>query len=357
MHDPMWPTKTPLASNRGRPVSRIQRVLAVAPAEPVFGPEVFAPIECLGACLQGAREVARVHALQPTVDAAFPFDRATRELEPAPVEVGAPPVRPGHPDHCRRAVGQQPEPFFALAQRVFSAAPLDVDRQQRDDQRGLEEREGRPRDDPPPVLLPHGRLTKPDRAAGRQAALGDAPAAQLAPVEHGSGERQQRRLDRCRRLALQQAKRGFRTPLADFLDGQQRTADDAAAQLVAVEPEDRRAGHGVELAQCALLDLWRSFGVERQDRIEDDRTRRQLGAALQHLPEGELVVPAERQSIAELLKLAAQCGAPEVFEPRRSDHHADAGRVGQQRQSGFDDARRIVRDDDRRACSAAAHRC
>ena len=112
-------------------------MLTIAPAEAVLDPEVFAPIECLGACLQGVREVTRVHAIQPTIDAAFLFDRAACELEPAPVEVGAPPVRPGHPDHRRRAVGQQPEPFFALAQRVFSAAPLDLDRQQRDDESRL----------------------------------------------------------------------------------------------------------------------------------------------------------------------------------------------------------------------------
>ncbi len=165
----------------------------------------------------------------------------------------------------------------------------------------------------------------------------------------GAASRQRRRLDMppAPRPAAGEARPG-RALLADFLDGHQRTADDAAAQLAAVEPEDRRVGHGVELAERALLDLRRAFRVERKDRIEDDRMRRQLGAALQHLPEGELVEPAERQPIAEWLKLAAHLGAPEVFQPRSPDHHADAGRVGQQRQSGLDDARRVVRDDDRR---------
>src|SRR5690606_29888372 len=54
---------------------------------------------------QAAREVVRVHAAGPSV-AELELERAAGEAQPRLVEVVAPPVQPGAPDHRRRCLDE-----------------------------------------------------------------------------------------------------------------------------------------------------------------------------------------------------------------------------------------------------------
>src|SRR4029453_2693491 len=88
-----------------------------------------------------------------------------------------------------------------------------------------------------------------------------------------------------------------------------------------VETEDGRVGGGVKRAQVPLLSLTNTLRVRRQHSVEDRRLRRQRGAVLQPLVEGQLIRPDECQTPLESSKPALPLPEPELLESGCPDDH------------------------------------
>src|SRR4051812_30357883 len=102
-------------------------VISVVPAETILHLESLAAIEGSLIDIEARLEILRVHHLCPAV-ANLRIYGATCEIQPGLIEVRAQFVSPGHPDHHRRGVCDQAEPFFTFAQLVLCLlAVRDID--------------------------------------------------------------------------------------------------------------------------------------------------------------------------------------------------------------------------------------
>jgi len=97
-------------------------VLAIPAPQPVVDREGPPLRHRLVVRFERGLAIVGVHAVDPAVGQIV-LRSTSRHVEPAPVEVGAPGVGPGHPDHQRSGVRQQSEPVFALARRALGPTP------------------------------------------------------------------------------------------------------------------------------------------------------------------------------------------------------------------------------------------
>ena len=345
--EPMYPRNDPSSVNLGIPESRIQRVLAVVAPEPVLDAKRLASVERLGVGVNAVRLVVRMHAFDPAVSQ-LRFTRSSREREPGTVEVGASFVQPRHPDHDRCRVRQQTEALFAFPQRAFRVAASDPGGQQRQHEQTFKQSRRYADGHRPSVAFPWRGLPEPHDAARRQASRVNAPTLQLSPVERRRASDLYWCLDRGWRFAFQDAQRHLDRVPAQIVNGDQRTADDAAAKLRAVQAKDRCVCSGMKLRQRTFLRQGNARGVPRQDRVEDHGMRRERARAFQYLRERHLVGPEKREPIFERLRQAAELSAPELLQWRRADHDEDVGRLRKHAQDVPDNGQRVVVVGDRR---------
>ena len=114
------------------------------------------------------------------------------------------------------------------------------------DQRDLRQKNGADGQNFHPVSFPCGRIAKEDLAAGRQAALADAPALHLPPVEHRACKLDGRRIDVARLLSAEDANGNGSCLSAGISRREQRPAHDLAAEEGFVIGKNRCLGDGVQ---------------------------------------------------------------------------------------------------------------
>ena len=198
------------------------------------------------------------------------------------------------------------------------------------------------------VCLPEGRRPEPDLAAGRQPAGVDAPAMELAPVVEVA-----ERLDggnrHCGgRLAAQKRQRDLRAPLSFTLDRDERSADDALAELALEEPEHRGTRRGSDRGETLVLFVRHAGGVDVEGAVKDRRVGGQRGDAAPHGLEGEKVEPLELDPARERRELALDLDAPEPLERGVAEHHGHPIRARDEALDVLDDAGRVDADGDDR---------
>src|SRR5262249_41869454 len=91
-------------------------------------------------------------------------------------------------DSVGRRLDNHAKPFLRLPDLLFGATPSCPLYQEANDQQRLDGAKGENADNVPPVHIPETRVPKADDAAGREVRFVNAPALQLAPIEHvGAG--------------------------------------------------------------------------------------------------------------------------------------------------------------------------
>ena len=161
-------------------------------------------------------------------------------------------------------------------------APVALEQQQ-GDQRRLQQHDGERRQHLPAVLLPYARRAKADLAAGRQPALADSEALELAPVEYGFGEIADGNRDIRDFFAVEDAQGKPRRSFADR-DRRRDEATGTAMTYVGLHVDhDRPIGRVGECGKAFMRNICVPRAVERDARIYDCRIIRQLGHALPDL--------------------------------------------------------------------------
>src|SRR5215471_4308551 len=89
-------------------------------ARPILQIEGLSLMKCLRVRLVASLQVFRVDILCPAI-AEFRVERAAGKLQPSLIDIAARLINSGHPNHHRRRVSNQPEPFFTFLQRLCSS--------------------------------------------------------------------------------------------------------------------------------------------------------------------------------------------------------------------------------------------
>jgi hypothetical protein len=127
--------------------------------------------------------------------------------------------------------------------------------------------------------------------------------------------------------------------VAEIVQREQRAADDAVTELVALKAEHRRVGRRVQRVEDRFFHLLRARRIHREDPVEDRRMRRQAAGALQDLRQRQVIRPDERHPVFERAELAFDLCEPELLELRRADDHHDGSSVRRQAQDALEHPR------------------
>ena len=103
--------------------------------------------------------------------------------------------------------------------------------------------------------LPQARSSIAHDAARRQPALGDAPPLQLAPVEYRLTWRLWRYSDASRRRAVQESNGHVGRVASKVVNGHQRSADNARAEVHALRPKQGSIRRGVKVGEHSLVRI------------------------------------------------------------------------------------------------------
>ena len=181
--------------------------------------------------------------------------------------------------------------------KSLSALSLEVQRQHAGQQGRFEDPDRGGRNNLGAVPLPCRWRLELHHTARRQQCLADVPAFQFRVVERRRTEPLRGWGQAACPLAAQDAFCDVCRILAELIQIQQRTADDAVPELRVEHAKDRRVGNGVELGQRTLLDLREAVRVGAQMREENRRVRRQRAAAFEHLCKRQVVEPQDASRV------------------------------------------------------------
>src|SRR3984957_17254219 len=137
-----------------------------------------------------------------------------------------------------RGRGQAHALFACPQPRKRTSQPHPID-QQTSDEDPAKPGEAPGCNDVPPVLLPKGRLAKPERAVGRQICFGAPPSPQLPPVKLRLPRFLWRGLDIAGRRSTKDLRGDLGGLPAQCVDRKERSPHNAAAQLIVVLSEYR----------------------------------------------------------------------------------------------------------------------
>src|ERR1700733_6772901 len=169
-----------------------------------------------------------------------------------------------HPEAKHRRDRGQAHALFTPPQPPTRARQPQSVEQQTNDKDPLKPGDTHDGQDVPPILLPHRRLAEPDSAVRRQICLCDPPSPQLPPVKLRLAKFLRRGLDIARRRALEDLRGDLGRLPAECVNREERSANDAGAQLIVVLPKYRRVGYGVQPGQDVLLSIGKALRINTE---------------------------------------------------------------------------------------------